>query len=114
MKELTNGEGADHVVDTVGELKPAIAALRMGGSVAFVGLLTGRAAEIDLVTLMGQSARIQAIDVGSRAMFEAMNHAIAAHGLRPVVDRVFSFPEAREALRYLAQGSHFGKVCLRM
>jgi NADPH:quinone reductase-like Zn-dependent oxidoreductase len=113
VKELTDGEGADHVVDTAGDLKQAIAAVRMGGSVAFVGLLVGLTTEIDLVALMGRSARIQAVDVGSRATFEAMNHAIAAHGLRPVVDRVFGFAEAPEALRYISEGSHFGKVCLR-
>jgi NADPH:quinone reductase-like Zn-dependent oxidoreductase len=42
-----------------------------------------------------------------------MNRAIALHQLRPVVDRVFPFAEAREALRYLESGSHFGKVCIR-
>jgi NADPH:quinone reductase-like Zn-dependent oxidoreductase len=47
-------------------------------------------------------------------MFEAMNRAIAASGLRPVVDRVFPFEEAREALRYLESGAHFGKIVIRV
>ncbi len=47
-------------------------------------------------------------------MFEAMNRAIALHQLRPVVDRVFSFNEVREALGYLESGAHFGKVCLQL
>ena len=114
IAELTDGQGADHVVDTVGDLKAALAATRVGGSVAFVGLLAGLTSEVDLVGLMGRSARIQAVDVGSREMFEAMNRAIAEHGTRPVVDRVFGFEEAPEALLHLSQGSHFGKVCLHM
>jgi NADPH:quinone reductase-like Zn-dependent oxidoreductase len=113
IAELTDGAGADYVVDTVGELKKAIAAVRPGGAVAFVGLLNGMTAEVDLVTFMGKSSRIEAVDVGSREMFEAMNKAISFHAMRPVVDRVFGFSELREALNYLKEARHFGKVCLR-
>ena len=110
--ELTDGVGADYVVDTVGGLKDAIAAVRLGGAVAFVGLLSGMTAELDLVMFMGKCARVEAVDVGSRATFEAMNKAIAFHGMRPVVDRVFAFDELGAALTYLSEGRHFGKVCL--
>lgn len=111
--EFTNGAGADYVVDTVGELKKSIAAVRLGGTVAFVGLLCGMTAEVDLVTFMGKSCHVEAVDVGSRQMFEAMNKAIALHAMHPVVDRVFGFSELREALNYLKEARHFGKVCLR-
>jgi NADPH:quinone reductase-like Zn-dependent oxidoreductase len=110
--EITEGVGADHVVDTVGDLESAVAAVRVGGSVAFVGLLTGMNTQVDLVALMGKSARVQAIDVGSREMFVAMNRAITFHALRPVVDRVFRFSEAAQAFQYLAQAAHFGKICI--
>jgi len=113
VMKLTNGVGADHVVDTVGNLKEAIAAVQVGGTVAFVGLLSGMTSEVDLVAFMGKSARVEAVDVGSRAMFEAMNKAIEFHAMRPVVDRVFGFSELREALNYLKEARHFGKVCLR-
>jgi NADPH:quinone reductase-like Zn-dependent oxidoreductase len=112
VMELTDGVGADYVVDTVGGLKDAIAAVRLGGAVAFVGLLSGMTAELDLVMFMGKCARVEAVDVGSRATFEAMNKAIAFHGMRPVVDRVFAFDELGAALTYLSEGRHFGKVCL--
>jgi NADPH:quinone reductase-like Zn-dependent oxidoreductase len=42
-----------------------------------------------------------------------MNKAIAFHGMRPVVDRVFEFNELGAALTYLSEARHFGKVCLR-
>ena len=113
VAELTDGVGADYVVDTVGELKEAIAAVRLGGTVAFVGLLSGMTADVDLVAFMGKCARIEAVDVGSRAVFEAMNKAIAFHGMRPVVDQVFAFDELGAALTHLSEGRHFGKVCLR-
>jgi NADPH:quinone reductase-like Zn-dependent oxidoreductase len=47
-------------------------------------------------------------------MFEAMNRAVAAHGLRPVVDRVFPFAEAVEAFRHMERAGHFGKICIRV
>jgi NADPH:quinone reductase-like Zn-dependent oxidoreductase len=112
--ELTNGVGADCVMDTAGELKKAIAAVRRGGTIAFVGLLSGMTAEVDLVTFMGKSARIEAVDVGSREMFQSMNKAIELHFMRPVLDRVFGFSELSEALHYLKETRHFGKVCLRV
>jgi NADPH:quinone reductase-like Zn-dependent oxidoreductase len=111
--ELTHGVGADYIVDTVGNLKQSIAAVRLGGAVALVGLLIGMTSEVDLVTFMGKCARVEAVDVGSRAMFETMNKAIEFRAMRPVIDRVFDFSELPEALNYLRQGQHFGKVCLR-
>jgi NADPH:quinone reductase-like Zn-dependent oxidoreductase len=110
VRELTDGRGADLVADTAGTLPEAIDAVRVGGTVAFIGLLRMRA-DVDLVRLMGSSATIRAIDVGSRAMFESMNRAIERAKLRPVIDRTFAFGEARDAFRYLAEGGHFGKVC---
>jgi NADPH:quinone reductase-like Zn-dependent oxidoreductase len=86
----------------------------VGGSVAFVGLLSGMNTRVDLVALMGKSARIQAIDVGSREMFVAMNRAITSHAMRPVVDRVFHFSEAAQAFRHLAGATHFGKICIHI
>ncbi|WP_081754952.1 zinc-binding dehydrogenase [Paenibacillus durus] len=48
-----------------------------------------------------------------RDMFETMNRAIEHNGLRPVVDRMFPFERAVEALQYLAEGSYFGKICIK-
>jgi NADPH:quinone reductase-like Zn-dependent oxidoreductase len=47
-------------------------------------------------------------------MFEDMNRAITLHRLRPVVDRVFKFDEARDALRYMQSGQHVGKIVVRV
>src|SRR5262249_11572360 len=112
--ELTDGQGADLVVATAGALSEATDAVRVGGTIASIGLLGNTHSDVDLVKLMGKSATIHAVDVGSRAMFVAMNAAIESAGLRPVVDRSFRFEEARDAIRYLASGAHVGKVCIRV
>ena len=114
VRDLTNGAGADLVVDTVGSLAEAVDAVRIGGTISYVGLLRGTKSTVDLVKLMGSSATIRAIDVGSRAMFESMNRAIERAKLRPVIDRTFAFDEAHDAFRYLSDGAHFGKVCVRL
>lgn len=55
------------------------------------------------------SGKVRGISVGSRESFEAMNRAIEANGLKPVVDRAFAWTDAAQAIRYLKS---FGKVVL--
>jgi NADPH:quinone reductase-like Zn-dependent oxidoreductase len=61
-----------------------------------------------------KAIKIRGILVGSGAMFESMNRAIALHRLEPIVDRVFPFEQIREALTYLQSGAHFGKIVVRV
>ncbi|MBA3936052.1 MAG: zinc-binding dehydrogenase, partial [Planctomycetes bacterium] len=72
--------------------------------------LTG--GEIDPRPVLGRSLTLQGIYVGSRALFADMNRAIAAHALRPVIDRVFPFAEAPAAYHHLQGAGHFGKVVI--
>jgi NADPH:quinone reductase-like Zn-dependent oxidoreductase len=85
----------------------------MGGHVSLIGVLSG-GGEVNPMPVLMRNVRVQGIYVGSRDHFEAMNRAIAQHGLRPVIDRVFGFGEVREAYRHLQSGAHFGKVCVRL
>ena len=115
VRKLTGG-GADHVVEVGGSgtLMQSLRAVRMGGTVSVIGALSGGGNEVSPVPILMKSIRVQGIFVGSREMFEAMNRAIAAHRIRPVVDRVFGFEEAREAMRYMESGAHFGKVVIKV
>ena len=60
----------------------------------------------------GRGITVGAINVGSRADFEAMNRAIALHRLRPLIDRTFHFAEAKEAYRHFESRGHLGKVVI--
>lgn len=114
--EYTDGRGADLIVDLGGAatLNRSLSALKVGGQISIVGILSGASVEgFDIVPAILKKARLQAINVGSRDMFEAMNRAIGQNTLRPVVDRVFPFERAVDALHYLAKGTHFGKICIR-
>jgi NADPH:quinone reductase-like Zn-dependent oxidoreductase len=111
--EATDGLGVDHVVEIggPGTLPKSLNAVKTGGIVSLIGILTG-AGQIDPMPLLFKNARLQGIMVGSRAMFEEMNRAMTANEVHPEIDRIFPFTEAREAYRYLESGAHFGKVCI--
>jgi NADPH:quinone reductase-like Zn-dependent oxidoreductase len=115
-KELTGGTGVDHVVEVggAGTLQQSLQAVRFGGTISLIGNLSGTKTEILLTHIFMQRIRVNGILVGHRESFEAMNRAIAAHRLRPVIDRVFSLEEAPAAFEHMAAGEHFGKIVVRM
>ncbi len=116
VKKLTGGTGVDLVVEVggAGTLPQSLKAVRPGGRISLIGVLTGTAGEINPLPIIMRNIQVEGIFVGSREMFESMNRAISLHHLRPVVDRVFSFEETGQALRYMESGTHFGKICIRI
>ena len=114
--DLTGGKGVDHAVEVGGPdtLNKTLEAVRVGGSISLMGVLTGFAANISTVSILHKNIKIQGTYVGSVSMFEAMNRAIVQNQMRPVIDRVFAFDEAVEALKYLQSGNHFGKVVVAL
>lgn len=111
---LTGGQGVDQVLEVGGSatLPRAIEALRLGGWIHQIGFVSGRDVTLNLPRFVAKDATYRGVYVGSRAMFEAMNAAIAASRIKPVVDRVFGFDDARAAYEYQGSGAHFGKVVI--
>ena len=114
-REIAGGDGVDHVVEVGGQqtLPQSLRAVRVGGTISMIGVLSGGTMDTKLGPIVTRHIRLQGITVGSRDDFEAMARAIALHGLRPAIDRVYRFEELREALDQLASGQHFGKLCIR-
>lgn len=114
-RALTGGQGVDHVVEVGGSdtLPKSLRAVRTGGSISVIGVLSGAEPVVSPTSILMNSVRVQGIYVGSRAMFEHMNCAIEFHRIKPVIDRVFPLTEYKEALRYMQSQQHFGKICLR-
>jgi NADPH:quinone reductase-like Zn-dependent oxidoreductase len=115
VRELTGGAGVDYIVEVggAGTLTQSMKAIKGGGQISLIGVLTGGAGQVNPLPILMRNIRVQGIFVGSREMFEAMNRAISLHKLRPVVDRVFPFKEAVEAFRYMETAAHFGKVAIQ-
>jgi NADPH:quinone reductase-like Zn-dependent oxidoreductase len=113
-RKLTGGRGVDHVVEVggPGTFERSLAATAVSGRVSLIGVLTGGAGAVNPMAALFNRITVQGIYVGSVEMFAAMNRAIEAAKLKPVVDRVFGFDEALDAYRYLKSGSHFGKVVI--
>jgi NADPH:quinone reductase-like Zn-dependent oxidoreductase len=111
------GIGVDLVVEVggVGTLNESIRATRIGGTIAFIGVLAGRPeSESRLPLMVMQQQRLQGVTVGSVEDLQAMADAIAANGMKPVVDKVFPFTDAKAAFAHMASGAHFGKVAVEM
>ncbi|MEO1853113.1 NAD(P)-dependent alcohol dehydrogenase [Chromohalobacter sp.] len=114
VKALTDGRGVDHVIEVGGPatLPQSIEAVRIGGHISLIGVLTGRGGEIPTAKLMAKQARLQGLIVGSRRDQIEMIRAIDASGMRPVIDRRFALDEIADAFRHQEAGRHFGKICL--
>ena len=112
--KLTAGRGADIVLEVGGgeTLPHSLRAVRPGGQVSLIGVLSGIDSALNIGPILHNNLRVQGIYVGSAAMFQDMNRAIAINGLKPVIDRTFSFAQSREALRYMQSGQHFGKIVI--
>jgi len=112
--EKTGKLGVDHVVEVggAGTLEKSLRAARYGGHVHLIGVLSGFAGQANPWQIVPKNLRVDGIYVGSRQVFENLLQATAQNQLRPVIDRIFPFPEARAAYEYLQSGSHLGKVVL--
>ena len=114
-KAQTGGVGVDLVIEVggAGTLERSAKAVKVGGRIALIGVLTG-AGTFNPLGLLMRAVTVQGIYVGSRAMFEAVLETVVAKGIEPVIDRVFPFDRAAEGFRHLESGTHFGKVVVRV
>jgi NADPH:quinone reductase-like Zn-dependent oxidoreductase len=114
--EETDGVGADLLVEVggAGTFMQSLKAVRIGGTIAEIGVLSQASEQLDIRPILHKQANLQGIYVGSRSDFEEMNKAIHQHKLQPVVDEVFTFDNAKEALHKMEIGSHFGKLVIRV
>lgn len=112
--ELTGGRGVDEVVEIggPGTLAQSIAAIRVGGHISLIGVLTGISGEVPTAALFGKNGTISGITVGSRAHQEDMIAAIEANGIKPVISDHFPLDKIAEAFGHQAAQKHFGKIVL--
>jgi NADPH:quinone reductase-like Zn-dependent oxidoreductase len=114
--QLTQRTGVDHVIEVggAGTLPKSLQAVRIGGRISLIGVLSGRGEKIDPTPILFKSLAVQGIYVGSRKMFEAMNQTISQHQLQPVIDKIFPFTAVKEAYYYLKSAVHFGKIVVEI
>lgn len=115
-KAWTGDRGVDVVVEVggPGTFDQSTAALRYGGTMSILGVLTGTSGPVNTHAIFHHALRIAGVYVGSVEMLQRFARALEATSLEPVIDRVFDFAEAPAAYRHLASGAHFGKVVIRL
>jgi NADPH:quinone reductase-like Zn-dependent oxidoreductase len=115
-RELTR-HGVDLVVEVggIGTLNESIRATRIGGTIAFIGVLAGPPpSELRLPLMVMQQQRLQGVTVGSVEDLQALVDAITVNRVKPVIDKTFAFGQAKQAFSYMASGAHFGKVAIEI
>jgi NADPH:quinone reductase-like Zn-dependent oxidoreductase len=115
-RKLTGGHGVDHVIEVGGAdtFPQSISAIRLGGHIAVIGLLSGMTKDLNVAAIFSQNAKISGVTVGSRAMVEDMFRAIEQNDIHPVIDKRFKLEEAADAFRLMQGASHFGKIVLNI
>jgi NADPH:quinone reductase-like Zn-dependent oxidoreductase len=116
VRELTNGRGADVVVDSVGEAtwSGSLRALRRGGRLVICGATTGPMVSLDLRRLFWHQWSILGSTLGSRRDYAAIVEHAAAGRLWPAIDRVFSLEEGPAAYERLQRGEQAGKLVIEV
>ena len=115
-KAIAKAGGVDHVVEVGGAetLEQSLIAVRGGGKVSVIGILSGVSASLNIAPILHKHLRIQGIYVGSHSMFESMNRALTQNQMRPVIDSVYEGAQIQEALRFMESAGHFGKIVIRL
>ena len=115
VRALTGGRGVDRVVEVGGPdtLAQSVKAVAYGGQISLVGVLAGAEGGIDFMTMFLSQATFQPIVVGSRRDLEDLCRTVEQHQIRPVIDSVFSFDDAKAGWSHFADRQLFGKVVIR-
>ena len=111
---LTGGRGVDHIIEVGGPatLEQSMIAIRVGGHISIIGILSGVSGAMNFVPMLIKQVRLQGVLVGSRSQQQDMVRAINANGMHPVIDRHFPLTDMVEAFKYQETNQHFGKIIL--
>ncbi|OMH25543.1 NAD(P)-dependent alcohol dehydrogenase [Motiliproteus sp. MSK22-1] len=114
VQRLTDGKGADVVIETggPGTLNQSLEAAAFGGQVTMIGVQAGVSENISPLPILFKKLRLQGIMVGNKKMFENMLAQIIRHKIRPIVDQVFSFEDTAKAFKTMEAANHFGKIAI--
>lgn len=117
VRELTDGQGVDLVVENAATLRKSVQATRYGGTVAVIGMLAvlvpgAPRPDGDLTDFLRFGVTVTPILMGNRRMLSRMINAFARHRIEPVIERAFPFDEAPAAYQALAEANHVGKLVI--
>ena len=120
VRRITAGKGVDIVIDSIGGTvtSEALSSLSLGGVLITLGYSAGRKTTIDVTDLIWKRARMEGFSLFAQspaAIASAWGHIIpliVGGSVKPIIERVYPFGEAGNALRHLIEDRPFGKVVL--
>jgi NADPH2:quinone reductase len=109
VRRSTAGKGVDVVIDSIGGTvtSAALSSLGPGGVLITLGYSAGRKTTIDLTDLIWKRARMAGFSLLAQspaaiaAAWRDVIPLILSGSVKPIVERVYPFGEAGEALRHL-------------
>ncbi|PRP89298.1 hypothetical protein PROFUN_02172 [Planoprotostelium fungivorum] len=115
--EVTNGRGVDHIIELGGfaTLQQSLAALKIQGQVHIIGFIAGSQVEPYDVSfeIYKNAAHVRSYLVGHKKGLERFVAAIENKKIKPVIDRVFTFDQTKDAYEYLLSQKHVGKIVIK-
>jgi NADPH:quinone reductase-like Zn-dependent oxidoreductase len=116
VRRITGGRGCQVVVDSVGEKtwERSLRCLARGGRLVTCGGTSGPMLELDVRKLFWHGWSLLGSTMGNRREYAEIVARYGRGELKPVIDKVFPFAEARAALQRLDSGEQFGKIVLEL
>jgi NADPH:quinone reductase-like Zn-dependent oxidoreductase len=118
---ITNNKGVDIIFEQGGPetLAKSFACVKWGGLISCIGYLSGKIDQAENVVntnvlALRRNVTLKGIWNGPRDRLEEALELYKDKQIHPVVDKVFGFDDAKEAFEYVAGGSHFGKVVIKV
>ena len=114
--KATDGVGVDVVIETGGPetIARSIDCCALNGRIACLSSLSEKPTPpFNFTGILAKNLVVKGVTSGSRRMLEQAIGALAANGVRPVIDRTFPFSQAPDAYTFMKSGSHIGKVVIR-
>jgi len=120
VRRMTAGKGVDIVIESIGGAvtSEALSSLALGGVLITLGYSAGRKTTIDVTDLIWKRARMAGFSLFAQspaaiaAAWRDILPLIVSGSVKPVLERVYPFSEAGEALRHVMEDRPFGKVVL--
>lgn len=126
VREVTDGKGADVILDMVGGdyISRNYDAAAIEGRVVQIAFLRGRMAEADFSKLMlkrlvhtGSTLRARSVDFKA-SIADELKHQVwpllVRRSVTPVMDTLLSLEQAAAAHQRMEDGQHIGKIVLEM
>ncbi|MBK5912045.1 hypothetical protein CCR85_11150 [Rhodothalassium salexigens] len=114
VRAWAGGEGVDQIIEVggAGTLEQSLKAIRIGGTIAVIGVLSGAEVKLSVPHMLMGHVRLQGITVGSRDHHADFVRFIENTGLAPVIDRRFALDDLPGALQHMIARQHVGKITL--